>query len=180
MSIEVTDRIVTWSTPFDRDLLGKPPAYAKTHVPWREMKPVGVWYALGTEWIDWCRNESFRTSALLHVYKLVVDESRIRMIRTPDELLDFTTRFRSDAADEFEEKFPENLRRPGGSTMWIDWVRAAEGYAGIEIAPYQWEHRLGLMWYYGWDVASGCIWDPTAILDAVPVALPPVPEDTPS
>jgi len=32
-------------------------------------------------------------------------------------------------------------------------------YDGIEIAPYQWDARLSLIWYYGWDVASGCIWN---------------------
>ena len=41
---------------------------------------------------------------------------------------------------------------------------AAEGWAGIEIAPYIWARRLDgpARWYYGWDAASGCIWDPTA------------------
>jgi hypothetical protein len=26
--------------------------------------------------------------------------------------------------------------------------------------------RMGLMWYYGWDCASGCIWD-TSVIERV-------------
>jgi len=49
----------------------------------------------------------------------------------------------------------------GGFNRWsiyIDWGRVAEDYSGIEIAPYLYEARMKHMWYYGWDVASGCIW----------------------
>lgn len=35
----------------------------------------------------------------------------------------------------------------------------AKDYDGIEIAPYQESLRYDLEWYYGWDVASGCIWN---------------------
>ena len=47
----------------------------------------------------------------------------------------------------------------------IDWNRVAKKYQGIIITPYIWERRLTTTctWYYGWDVASGCIWDNKAI-----------------
>jgi hypothetical protein len=56
-------------------------------------------------------------------------------------------------------------QRFGERTMMIDWRRVASVYDGIIIAPYQWSRRLdgGARWYYGWDCASGCIWNATAI-----------------
>ena len=43
----------------------------------------------------------------------------------------------------------------------IDWRKVAKKYDGIEINPMIYELRMmALSWYYGWDVASGCIWKP--------------------
>ena len=42
--------------------------------------------------------------------------------------------------------------------MYIDWIKVSKQYSGIEINPYQHSNRYTSMWYYGWDVASGCIW----------------------
>lgn len=47
--------------------------------------------------------------------------------------------------------------------------RVRQDYAGIEISPYQYECRFELTWYYGWDVASGCVWDKEAIRAVEPV-----------
>jgi hypothetical protein len=54
----------------------------------------------------------------------------------------------------------------------IDWARVAEEYQGIIIAPYCWQRRLdgpAHSWYYGWDCASGCIWDAEAIAELVAI-----------
>ena len=50
-------------------------------------------------------------------------------------------------------------------TDQIDWAEVASKYDGIIISPYQWSLRLDMemMWYYGWDCASGCIWNISAI-----------------
>ena len=40
----------------------------------------------------------------------------------------------------------------------IDWKKAARKYGGLIITPYQWDMRFELLWYYGWDCASGVIW----------------------
>ena len=45
----------------------------------------------------------------------------------------------------------------------IDYKRVGAAYAGIEISPYLYERRYDSMHYYGWDVASGCIWNEIAI-----------------
>lgn len=47
----------------------------------------------------------------------------------------------------------------------IDWFQVVRNFPGIIIAPYLWERRNSnrsnwdSCWYYGWDCASGCIWD---------------------
>lgn len=52
----------------------------------------------------------------------------------------------------------------------IDWDLVEREWQGIIIAPYQPTLRRDprTRWYYGWDCASGCIWDPAAILDISP------------
>ena len=84
--------------------------------------------------------------------------------------------------DAFHRRFAENAGR-GYDYYQIQWAEVASLYDGIEIAPYQFERRLGYHseigkavsdWYYGWDCASGCIWTPKDtriefIEDLVPV-----------
>jgi len=61
--------------------------------------------------------------------------------------------------DTFNKQYSENTNR----CMDILWGDLKQKYDGLIIAPYQWERRLDLMWYYSWDCASGVIWN----LDAV-------------
>ena len=44
----------------------------------------------------------------------------------------------------------------------IDWPKVAEHYSGIEICPHI-DKRREVSWYYGWDVASGCVWSQQGI-----------------
>ena len=116
------------------------------------MKPVGLWYSVGKEWEEWCEAEGFQAERLTHVYELNVDEGRILRITTQQELLDFTAKY-------------ETLDGTGWN---INWQAVAEEWDGIEISPYQYGCRLDSMtrWYYGWDVASGCLWGPEALKGA--------------
>jgi hypothetical protein len=111
-------------------------------------KPRGLWYGIGTSWIDWIRSEmpEWETD---NIFKLDIDESKILMIRNIEEL------------DAFDKKYTDN------DDMWrgIDWRKVASEYGGIEIAPYIYEGRFEYLWYYGWDVASGCIWDDGVIIN---------------
>jgi hypothetical protein len=56
-----------------------------------------------------------------------------------------------------------------GLDKMIDWPKVAEHYAGIEICPYLSNKRNDddFFWYYGWDVASGCIWDQKGIEELI-------------
>ena len=58
----------------------------------------------------------------------------------------------------------------------LNWSAVAEQYQGILITPYQWTRRLSMHcgWYYGWDCASGCIWDASAVASIAVVELAPL------
>lgn len=84
-----------------------------------------------------------------------------------------------------DEKFPDDIRQAAAdrSTDWfgefdaynawrqarteatgrelpfeMDWPAMQKAYAGLVVAPYLYERRH-VRWYYGWDVASGVLWD---------------------
>ena len=130
-------------------------------------KPVGLWVSVKGEddWPSWCVENEFREHALAHAYRVILrPDAAIRRISTPEGIDSFHAAYaREDdmgrhfaATDHFPTEF---LRR-----QWpIDWAEVATIYQGIIIAPYQWERRMGPMWYYGFDCASGCIWDCKAI-----------------
>lgn len=108
-------------------------------------KPRGLWYAIGTEWIDWVRFEmpDWETN---NVFKIDINESKMKLITSYDQLKEFDLEY--------------GVKRVGNTYGGlIDWKKVANDYGGIEISPYIFEARFGLYWYYGWDIASGCIWD---------------------
>ena len=121
-------------------------------------KPNGLWFSVERErandgWRDWCVAEKYRPEALTYVAELELDESRICRITSACEL------------DAFDEQYTAPLFN-GFVVHYIDWRKVAEKFAGIIIAPYIWERRLrgeASGWYYGWDCASGCVWDASAV-----------------
>ena len=51
-------------------------------------------------------------------------------------------------------------------SSYINWRKVAKAFDGIIIPEYIYSRRLdgnASDWYYGWDCASGCIWDARAI-----------------
>ena len=119
-------------------------------------KPKGLWVSVRgkDDWENWCRGESFGDIDKQRCYRVsLTDDANILRIRTADELDSFSQKYGMDLG--------HGLQRNG-----IDWARVAKEYQGIIIAPYIWSRRLNgpsSDWYYGWDCASGCIWDVSAI-----------------
>lgn len=109
-----------------------------------KMKPNGLWYAIGSEWIDWVRGEMPHWEGE-NAFVVDIDESKILKIDTFEKLLAFDK--------EYGLKVMKGLKLTG-----INWSEVAKRYGGIEIAPYIYKGRFEINWYYGWDVASGCIW----------------------
>jgi hypothetical protein len=112
-------------------------------------KPLGLWYGIGTSWIDWVKEEMPQWD-YNNVFEILIDESKILKITDFNELMEFTNEYLDNN---------EIL-----SNYYINWNEVSKKYSGIEISPYIWEGRMKFLWYYGWDVASGCIWKKDAII----------------
>lgn len=110
-----------------------------------EMKPNGFWYGFGQAWIQWTKTEMPEWTGK-YIYEVVIEKGNVLKIDTYEKLLQFN-----------EEFSTANI--PGITV--IDWKKVASQYDGIEIVPYQTKARnnYDLLWYFGWDVASGCIWN---------------------
>ena len=112
----------------------------------RRGKPAGLWYAIGTAWIDWVESEMPEWMGD-KFYKLETT-SKVLQIYDANKFETFSKTYAYDHAT-----FSDN----------IDWIKVSTEYSGIEIAPYRPEYRMNYMWYYGWDIASGCVWKKDAI-----------------
>ena len=113
------------------------------------IKPKGLWYSCGDSWAEFSK-QTWDQVRGNHLYGLELGDS-VLQISTEEELDQFIDRFLT----------------PGQFGKVLDWKKVQdEGYAGVEICPYNWEARQRALngdprfeWYYTWDVASGCIWD---------------------
>jgi hypothetical protein len=116
-------------------------------------KPLGLWYALGNEWIDWCIGAGWGVG--VYLYEVELNNDKIIHLKSNDELNDFS------------RTFSKNTETKG--TKWtdryndVDWSKVSSKYDGIEIFPYIYHYEKSPLFYYGWDVASGCLWKKPAI-----------------
>ena len=119
------------------------------------MKPKGFWYEVNADWRRWCRSEMPHWINERYLHRVTLGDERLLEIRSVSELDAFNDEF---LATEWRHGYSE---RYGPMDMGIRWANVADQYDGIEIAPYLWGRRFdGPSWYYGWDCASGVIWNP--------------------
>lgn len=129
------------------------------HMAWHGgRKPDGFWVSVEgpDDWRSWCETESFRDCDRQIAYEVILAPNHgVLIIGTLSAMLAFHAEYGVDGSYSSSGKV-------------IDWQRVARDYLGIIIAPYRWEQRLDAPcggWYYGWDCASGCIWDAAAIAE---------------
>lgn len=138
-------------------------------------KPIGTWITVpegNPSWNEWCEGEGFALHGLAYLHEIVLADDALLHIARADQLDAFHRYYARDVWAE--EGMSGNYTK-----YMVDWrrVQRETGKAGILIAPYFWAYRLGRMdaaegditnqvsdWYYGWDCASGCIWDAKAIV----------------
>jgi hypothetical protein len=115
-------------------------------------KPTGTWYARGEEWMRFLLGEwQSALTKYSHAFMIDIDYTSMLRINTEKKM------------DEFEKRWVNQIE--GSYLYGIDWTEVAKQYKGIEIIPYFWNYRHQSKgnWYYTWDIASGCIWDASAI-----------------
>ena len=117
-------------------------------------KPRGLWYGFGGAWIEWCRSEMPQWIKP-HTYEVEPNGANLLVLRTEADLLQFNSDYKTNYYEENGERI-DGLKIIRG----VDWPRLAVEYDGIEIPVYLWQFRLHteFLWFYGWDIASGCIW----------------------
>jgi hypothetical protein len=130
-------------------------------------KPKGFWYSFGTEWLDWCLEEGGVGFLGNYVYAINVNPKKLLALTTTADVYNFSKKHYTP----IDSNFPDFARV-------IKWGDVAAEYSGIEINPYHWEARLDpkTFWYYSWDVASGCIWEPSPVVGFELLAECPIPK----
>lgn len=108
-----------------------------------DWKPVGLWYAAGDAWREWCKCEMPEWSGAFH-YEVDVSATRLLKLESREQVREFNRRHRFG---------------PLGSKL--NWPGVQLEYDGIEFIPYFYDLRFerDLIWYYLVDVPSGCVWN---------------------
>lgn len=112
------------------------------------MKPKGFWYGVDGDWQRWCESENYNVDEYKFIYDVDLGSCNILKITNRNELLKFHNKY----------SIPQDNPYLCGDYSKINWLKVSEDYDGLQIAPYIWEERLNLSWYYGWDCASGVVW----------------------
>ena len=152
--IKLTDRIIM---SHEEEIVPKDVSQSLSN----SFKPRGLWYAIGTDWIDWVRDNmpDWETD---HTFKLELDDSKILHLGKDMSYAEFEQLFGADF-------FPSNYGDYTDASNIKWWkVKAYNGgkYSGIEI-----ENPGGDIgsWLRTWDISSGCIWRANAVKNIIKI-----------
>tara|TARA_Y100000310_G_C20484886_1_gene716421 strand:+ start:337 stop:957 length:621 start_codon:yes stop_codon:yes gene_type:complete len=120
------------------------------------MKPNGIWYGCGTTWLKFIDREMSGWTPVFgtQIWSLKIDMSNVKELTTTKEI------------DRFSMHYKDAEKYYRMHDVHVDWSLAEHHFDGIECCPYpvgDWEFKMKYMWYYGIDIASGCIWNTKAI-----------------
>lgn len=120
-------------------------------------KPRGLWVSdeSGDEGWSSYASSVFGGDALKCRHRVLLrPEAAILWLKSAEDIDDFTALYAVKG-------------RYGDLHLEILWHEVALRHQGILITPYVHERRLhtGSEWYYGWDCASGCVWDAEAVAE---------------
>ena len=143
-------------------------------------KPAGLWISIedykdedDVTWDSWCIKENFRIDSLKVKNKIILHEkANILLLTTFKDIYSFGKENRFDIESYLKTTLGGNYEESDDvifdldsettkEILQISWDKVIKKYDGIFIAPYNWEARwhTETIWYYGWDCASGCIWN---------------------
>tara|TARA_Y100000592_G_scaffold100737_1_gene182391 strand:+ start:2921 stop:4645 length:1725 start_codon:yes stop_codon:yes gene_type:complete len=149
-------------------------------------KPFGLWYGLGTQWIDWvCENMGCDGYKYFYEVKIV---GNVLKLDTKQDHIDFWEKYKQDTFKQKDSNYWQRDKE-GLSHSWkfynylpyINWAKVQEDYDGIEVMGGKYHNAAlydsvdserqrdkdfpkgSIKWAYSWDVDSGCIWNTDAI-----------------
>jgi len=152
VSIQPDQRTTLLSGPIDLSGLTGSPANQPDYG--QGIKPKGLWYGFGTNWVDFVKDPTNqmldRYNEPEYFYKLDVettsienyDQNKVLLLQTSEDL------------DEFQQRL--GFQRIGGFLMG-NWKKVSALFGGIEISD-------DLVSTFGWDIRSGCVWNKAAII----------------
>jgi len=167
VSIQPDQRTTLLSGPIDLSGLTGSPANQPDYG--QGIKPKGLWYGFGTNWVDFVKDPTNqmldRYNEPEYFYKLDVattsiqnyDQNKVLLLQTSEDL------------DEFQQRL--GFQRIGGFLMG-NWKKVSALFGGIEISD-------DLVSTFGWDIRSGCVWNKAAIIDVTPLQDPTVDQNIP-
>ena len=117
------------------------------------MKPRGLWYSMGDQWIQFAKSE-MRDKFDDHEY-LYDLQIKTTTIDNPDASSVLVLKTQEDAEKLFKRNGIQRVSRY--SALQVNWAWIARHYGGIEVKD------AALHLFYGWDIDSGCIWNRKAI-----------------
>lgn len=130
----------------------RPPPKTERHWTGFGVKPKGLWYAWGEEWLRYMQYEMNKDKILdySYIHALEINPKEVIIINTEKQFLDFHNKYVDPKLNE------------------INWPAVYSIAKGIEINPIQYKYRRSqeYNWYGSWDLVSGCIWDTTAIVSS--------------
>ena len=119
------------------------------------LKPNGLWYSCGTDWLKFVETEmpELQETATM-VYAIGYEPGKMLRVTSPKQAERVSYRYL-----DYDSKR-------------VDWGKVSTKYAGIECCPYPVgdKTKIDNLWYYAFDMASGCIWDASAISNTILVA----------
>lgn len=117
-------------------------------------KTPGLWVSVegDGDWLAWCKAESRSLDAMACATEVILaDDANVHHISGAACIDAFTAKFKVKNRPDWDRG--------------IDWPAIRRRWRGLIIAPYCYERRMSphTSWYYGWDCASGVIWDAKAV-----------------
>ena len=134
--------------------------------------PVGFWVSPDCDegWEAYLKREEVDLEDLAYKTEIILNvPANIKIIDTMDKLQEFADKYKS--LPEFYRGVKDDGLRAtilkDGNNLVPDWGNVAKDYSGIMIIPFRddccKDFYSNTTWYYGWDCASGCIWDLSVI-----------------
>jgi tRNA nucleotidyltransferase/poly(A) polymerase len=133
----------------------------RSYAPSTKIKPTGIWYGCGVGWLKFVEENDWESTAGSQIWSLKINMGKIKSLVDAKEIDRFSWKFRN-----MESYIENHLDKR------IDWAKVASTFSGIECCPYPVgdKTKIDNLWYYAFDMASGCIWDASAISNTILVA----------